>query len=839
MSFPTFEEFYRAVFDRPPFSWQSRYASRKGFADVAMPTGTGKTAIVVIWCWKLAKAAFAGDSLPPRRLCYVVDRRIVIDSAYDEAVFLTTALATATGGPIKVVADALRSLGGEKPLLAARLRGATWRDDRWLESPLQPLVLTSTVDQAGSRLLGRGYGCSPANQVVACALLGNDCLWVIDEAHISKPMADTLRAAIAMHGANEAILPAPQLVEMTATPEDLANAEQLQPEDIKPGTVLHQRLTSSKPTRLKSVATKKLKDTEGRKLVIDELTSEAQRLNGEVIGVVCNRVDIARGVFEALNKPEGRRAILLTGQVRPHERDQLLREHNPTIKAGRKANPTKKLYVVATQCIEVGADLDFDAMVTECAPLDTLKQRFGRLNRMGRDIEANAVIVSRDDHRKKDFLYGDAIGNTWTLLQSVKKTKKNLDFGILAAPEATDPNQLSPRPTYRQLLATDVEQAADVNLPLSWSLGEVLHGMESAPDVSLCWRDDLGEYSHKEQSRISAIVDALPPSPSECMSQRKYRVGKWLGQRHVFVYRYDWQGFTTADGLQAGDLVVLPANYGGCDRYGWNPQSKDPVEDIGDDAAWRATGRYVKRFRDNADLDDGEVHESINTTAKRKVEAYPNGILVTSKSPAPYPGDPPRLFSVRSTGRKVHLSDHCRDVGHWAGQFAPSPTLKERFQLAGECHDFGKLDPRWQYAIAGGAILNKPLAKGEVSIGRFVAAARQVGLPAGWRHETLSVLIAESITDDDFILHLVASHHGRAHPLIGVVEDDSYPPVTATDIAGHRLNGVEKRDMVDLVDRCANRFAKIQNQFGMWQRCYLEAVLIFADRTQSKLEALS
>src|SRR6266511_3767200 len=87
--------------------------------------------------------------------------------------------------------DGLKSA---RPLAVAPLRGGILRDDGWGRLPSQPAVITSTVDQLGSRLLFRGYGHSLLTAPIFAGLAANDSLIFLDEAHCSVPFLQTLRA---------------------------------------------------------------------------------------------------------------------------------------------------------------------------------------------------------------------------------------------------------------------------------------------------------------------------------------------------------------------------------------------------------------------------------------------------------------------------------------------------------------------------------------------------------------------------------------------------------------------------------------------------------------------
>jgi CRISPR-associated endonuclease/helicase Cas3 len=562
MTPPRFAAFFQAMHDQTPFPWQERLADEvvaRGWPKLLdLPTGSGKTSALDVALYALAVAP---DRMP-RRILLVVDRRIVVDQGAELARKLRRGFTQSKDAAAVDIARRLRALWQgaehEPPFAVAVMRGGMPRDNDWAKRPDQPVVGVSTIDQVGSRLLFRGYGISPRSASLHAGLLGNDTLILLDEVHLATAFAETLQSIGRHHRKAEVKLPERfRAVPMSATPgaKD-AQAFSLDARD-RAHPVLKQRLEASKPAKLEAIDVRGDNEAGKREVVAERAVKEALRLQNEgakVIGLVVNRVDTARLAWGLLEKHAAATdRLLVTGRMRPIDRDHLVRAQllDRAGAARKRDDQEQALVVVATQCIEAGADLDFDGLVTECASLDALRQRFGRLDRRGEVTrqrgKAAAVILGRADlvaGREDDPIYGKALAATWKWMQGAAGKAGVVDFGIDAMASLLPGGEelsslLAPVSHAPVLLPAHLDSWAQTSPllrpspepdPALW-----LHGPQRASsEVQVVWRADLVD----EQGELRVIDDALieqlamvRPSSLEAMSLPIHVVRAWLSEQ--------------------------------------------------------------------------------------------------------------------------------------------------------------------------------------------------------------------------------------------------------------------------------------------------------------------
>ncbi|MDP4205635.1 MAG: CRISPR-associated helicase Cas3' [Bacteroidota bacterium] len=106
--------------------------------------------------------------------------------------------------------------------------------------------------------------------------------------------------------------------------------------------------------------------------VIDEAIQQKQK-----ILLVCNQVKRSQSLFDNLSKRYPHiEKMLVHSRFKRGTRSKLESELQNTYN-----NRTEACLVVSTQVVEVSLDISFDLMISECAPIDALIQRFGRINR--------------------------------------------------------------------------------------------------------------------------------------------------------------------------------------------------------------------------------------------------------------------------------------------------------------------------------------------------------------------------------------------------------------------------------------------------------------------------
>lgn len=772
---PTFPEFYQALNERMPFPWQARLADQVAESnhwptEIGIPTGLGKTACLDIAVWWLASQAEwpPAERTAPTRIWWLVNRRLLVDSTADHARRISETLRDSNLRPLRVVGDRLRSqaaVPSAPPLEVIRLRGGVGAQRP--TDPSSPAVLLSTIPMYGSRLLFRGYGTSRTMRSVDAALAGSDSLLLVDEAHLAPHLTNLVSTlAECTKGAKEILGESrsrPQVVALSAT-GDAAEGDRFDLNaDDEGNAIVRQRLDASKPveTRVHSSGDP-----------VHHLAQAAEDLLKAAPPSSClvfaNTPDTARGVFTLLRKrfpASAADTLLLTGRTREREAD-LIRAQILDGVEGMAANRnpgaarSRHLIVVATQTLEVGADIDAEYLVTETCGVRALTQRLGRLNRLGYFEHARGVYVhappkNRGARKRKAPAEWPVYGTEPDAV--LERLKNSLD----PAKRSVD---LSPR-TVSEILGEprdDPGRAPEILNGLLWEwVKTTTPPLEEAPvepyfsgisgidySVSVIWR-----------AHIPNVEQHLWPRPfdSEVVNVPIGAIKGALGEdgevKRLRTDRITIESIPIRE-LRPGDVVLLPSDRGLLDEFGWNPDSNSPVFDVSiavrglpldEEAIQRMGGvsltepfetasgnvplrsllrKALGHVPDEEETDEAERQEAADQFLQAMFETTPAGweeaewrdFLEALEPRVVFsPNEVPR-FRLPADGRTEQSSEELDETSlaptavlldtHGAAVGITSRSIAEQvgitselvnvIQQAGRWHDCGKADPRFQ-----------------------------------------------------------------------------------------------------------------------------------------------
>ena len=810
-----------------PFRWQQHLYEKlsRGCCppQINLPTGLGKTSLMQLWLLALAEQAGRGDEKVqlPRRLVWVVDRRVVVDQATEEAEQIRKKLLTSP--ELQEVHRALSALSGDEgePLAVSTLRGERADNRQWSDNPARPAIIVGTIDMIGSRLLFSGYGVSRRMRARQAGLLAHDTLLVNDEAHLTPvfaKLADEVRCYVQ---ANAVGRPPLHIVRLSATPRD--EAGQAFPEDLAEDEA------ASEPFRKRYNAPKRLE------LVTFDDSKKIEKLairsTGRTIVFVRspeNARKIALAIRKAHKLGDGD-VPLLTGEQRGKERDELIHAE-PFKRFTDNAERKGDCWLVATSAGEVGVNISCDRLITELDTADHLLQRFGRLNRFGETEGTATVVVSKK--------VSDAERATRRYLESLDG---NVSPRALRerAPDreclSQEPNRASLQPWLIDVWS--MTSFAEKDWPSRPEVGPWLRGddKDGPPETYVCWREDVLDLAQPAipSADLEEVFHCFPVLAKERLKQVSGRLcdalqkSPHVKKRALLVGRDRQVTADTIEGLIDSSrraqlyyaTLILPPGVGRLDHNGavdW-----DRSVEVGQEGWERydvsaVEGGERRRYKKHIESHEGTGEPPDGVRARYKVN-LPSQDERENQPAWHY------YTALRAINPLVeqHLDEHTRIVRETAATlaerlFGKGSRLVEVLCWVADRHDFGKDCFAWQ-RYARNTDGEAPLAKASAYLGPATLG--------GYRHELGSLIAALSdlsgdlsADERDIALHLIAAHHGFARPHF-------------------RENAMDKRQVrksrevsLDTV----RRFSRLQRRYGPWGLAYLEALFCAADAMASQ-----
>lgn len=768
-----FSEKFEELTGHDPLPWQWRLF-RDHFLNgelcqvIDLPTGLGKTMVMAIWL--IARDV---NLKLPRRLVYVVDRRTVVDQA--------TCLALS-----------LQEKVGEAELKVSPLRGQLADNREWSKDLSRLAIIIGTVDLIGSALLFSGYRSSFRRRPLEAGLLGQDSLLVLDEAHLSKPFEKLVKSIEHFQQRFQHGQGAPmQVIRMSATSGDSIgdSAFSLNASlDLRPGDETEIRFSARKRLRIiRDVDKKKLNETlcdraielaqddllKGKRIVVfvrspNDATKIAEFIRDHEIKTEDATGKKAKAVK---SKPYADSVAVLTGTMRGLERDELVEKNKQGEPVGPQnrvmqrfldgdidpADPANRppAFLISTSAGEVGFDLNADHMVCDAAPLDSMIQRLGRVNRRGKGDAVVCLVLAKDPPGKSDIEEA-CVAASELFQEGMDLSPKALaEFRSSLSAERLKA-ALSPEPVTVELtdILLDAWSMTSITEPMPGrpEVAPWLRGIaDEAPQTTIAWRAelDLPGFDQLDLEDIEEWFDTHAILTHETLSVPTGTAERWflerwdeldddeklaVGARPIVADRaglrlvkvkdvIDQLRRKNSESIRNAELII-PASFGGIERGVGLLDSLAPRkpsdEDGADDESQKQSSEERRAAPDVADV-RGRYRERVTTSLDGVREKHP---LTNGKMPANAArfaveletGDDARLHLVSYVSKREKLEwgstpqslrKHVALVRQRIVEILAGLNLAEPLnlaaRLAAEYHDHGKNRERWQNAAKGKA----------------------------------------------------------------------------------------------------------------------------------------
>lgn len=296
-------------------------------------------------------------------------------------------------GPLKSIieqtADVYRQLFGENAVLEhhsgyepklEESKDYKLNTERWDK----PVVVTSGVQFYESLFANHPTKCRKLQGLINKVILLDESQSI--PANLVRPILNVLNTLVTDWGCTIVLMSATQPAFDNLNEDDLINVV-----DIIPATV-----TSNIFQQLNRVHYQYIADIWQWENLVSSI--ENSGLNQGLI--IVNTTQLAREGYEILSGRFPEKCFHLSSRMCPDHRCQVLTKVRQLLK------DEKPCFLISTQVIEAGVDVDFPIVYRQLAPLDSIIQAAGRCNREGRQNQGNVIIFNMSSFNPPGYQCG-------------------------------------------------------------------------------------------------------------------------------------------------------------------------------------------------------------------------------------------------------------------------------------------------------------------------------------------------------------------------------------------------------------------------------------------------